>query len=198
MKAIRPRPTAVLLSLVLIGTASLYAGPNANQRDANRAPIQMTIRDMSLTLGEIRFLSVELTFDSSGNLTGAEVLRGPAEYRQRALQAVLAEEYTDPAANLRIDLRLIAPSDAALNQLVFVQPEYPPLARSARISGDVRLEAVVGRDGTIRDLSVVEGHNLLLRSALAAVRQWRYEPYLLNGTPVPVVTPITVRYSIDE
>jgi protein TonB len=75
-----------------------------------------------------------------------------------------------------------------------VQPDYPPLARQARIQGAVVLQAVISRDGTIENLQVLSGHPMLVPSALAAVRQWRYRPYFLNGEPVEVETQVTVNF----
>jgi len=75
-----------------------------------------------------------------------------------------------------------------------VKPGYPPLARQARISGEVRLEAVIGVDGTVQQLRVVSGHPLLSGAALEAVRQWRYRATTLNGKPVEVSTVISVRF----
>jgi len=75
-----------------------------------------------------------------------------------------------------------------------VEPVYPSLARQARISGAVELTGVIGVDGRIRELQVVNGHPLLARAALEAVRQWVYEPTLLNGKPVEVIAPITVNF----
>jgi periplasmic protein TonB len=75
-------------------------------------------------------------------------------------------------------------------------PEYPPLAKMARIQGTVRLEAVIAKDGTIQDLKVLSGHPLLVKSALDAVKQWRYQPTLLNGEPVEVVTEIDVNFTL--
>ncbi|HET9318509.1 MAG TPA: energy transducer TonB, partial [Bryobacteraceae bacterium] len=65
-----------------------------------------------------------------------------------------------------------------------VTPVYPPLARQARISGIVRLEAVIGRDGRIKSLHVAGGHPLLVHAAIEAVEKWVYQPTLLNGEPV--------------
>jgi protein TonB len=73
-------------------------------------------------------------------------------------------------------------------------PAYPPLARQARIQGNVVLHAIIDKDGTVTQLEVVSGHPLLVQSALAAVRQWRYQPTLLNGEPVEVDTTITVNF----
>jgi periplasmic protein TonB len=79
-----------------------------------------------------------------------------------------------------------------------VQPVYPALARQTRISGTVRLHAIIGKDGTIQQLEVMSGHPLLQQNALEAVRQWRYQPTLLNGEPVEVDTTIDVIFSLNQ
>jgi protein TonB len=79
-----------------------------------------------------------------------------------------------------------------------VQPAYPPLARSARIQGTVVLQAVISKQGTIENLSVLSGHPMLVQAALDAVRHWRYRPYILNSEPVEVETQITVNFSLAE
>ena len=79
-----------------------------------------------------------------------------------------------------------------------VQPLYPPLARQTRISGTVKLHAIIGKDGAVQQLQVVSGHPLLVQSALDAVRQWRYQPTLLNGDPVEVDTEIDVIFSLAQ
>lgn len=75
-----------------------------------------------------------------------------------------------------------------------VQPAYPPLARSARIQGQVVLAAVISKAGTIDDLRVLSGHPMLVRAAIDAVSQWRYRPYILNNEPIEVETQITVNF----
>jgi protein TonB len=77
-----------------------------------------------------------------------------------------------------------------------VPPPYPTLARSARIQGDVVLKAIIDKQGNIQDLQLVSGHPMLVPSAIDAVRQWRYRPYLLNGQPVEVETTITVIFTL--
>ena len=79
-----------------------------------------------------------------------------------------------------------------------VQPSYPPLARQTRISGTVRLHAIIGKDGAVKELQLESGHPLLVQSALDAVRQWRYQPTLLNGEPVEVDTTIDVIFSLNQ
>jgi protein TonB len=79
-----------------------------------------------------------------------------------------------------------------------VQPQYPPLARQTRISGTVRLHAIISKDGSVQSLSVESGHPLLVQAALDAVRQWRYQPTTLNGEPVEVDTTIDVIFSLNQ
>ena len=75
-----------------------------------------------------------------------------------------------------------------------VEPLYPHIAAISGIQGQVKLHAIIGRDGRIQSLSAVSGHPLLVRAALEAVEQWRYRPYVLNGETVEVETLITVNF----
>ncbi len=79
-----------------------------------------------------------------------------------------------------------------------VTPLYPFLAKQARVQGTVRFEAVVGKDGTIQSLQLISGHPLLVPASSEAVRQWLYEPTLLNGEPVEVVTQIDVQFFLSD
>jgi protein TonB len=78
-----------------------------------------------------------------------------------------------------------------------VKPQYPPLARQARIQGSVVLQAVISKEGTIQNLRMVSGHPMLAPAAIDAVKQWRYKPYFLNGEPVEVETQITVNFTLS-
>ena len=83
------------------------------------------------------------------------------------------------------------------NVIYRVQPQYPSLARQARIQGSVELRAIISKAGTIENLIVVSGHPMLTRSAIDAVRQWRYRPYLLNNETIAVETEITVNFMLS-
>ena len=76
------------------------------------------------------------------------------------------------------------------------KPEYPPLARQARIQGTVVLHAIIDKEGRVSQLEVVSGHPLLVQSAIEAVKQWRYKPTQLNGDPVEVDTTIQVTFQM--
>ena len=79
-----------------------------------------------------------------------------------------------------------------------VQPLYPPLARQTRISGTVRLHAIIAKNGTVEQLEVISGHPLLVQAALDAVRQWKYQATTLNGEAVEVDTTIDVIFSLNQ
>jgi len=77
-----------------------------------------------------------------------------------------------------------------------VQPDYPPLARQARVQGTVVLAATISEQGRIENLQVTSGSPMLVAAAIEAVRRWRYRPFLLNGEPVEVSTSITIVFSL--
>jgi protein TonB len=77
-----------------------------------------------------------------------------------------------------------------------VQPNYPPLARQARIQGVVVLQAQISKEGAIENLQLISGHPMLAPAAIEAVKQWKYKPYLLNGEPVEVETQVQVNFTL--
>jgi protein TonB len=79
-----------------------------------------------------------------------------------------------------------------------VPPVYPALAKQARVSGVVHLDAIIAKDGTIQELHSLGGPALLLQAAMDAVRQWTYRPTMLNGEPVMVETTIDVNFTLNQ
>jgi len=77
-----------------------------------------------------------------------------------------------------------------------VEPTYPPVAQQAHIQGAVVLAALIDRGGNVQSLQVVSGHPLLVRAAIDAVKQWRYQPLLVNGQPIEVETTVTVNFHV--
>jgi TonB family protein len=75
-----------------------------------------------------------------------------------------------------------------------VIPVYPAIASRIGLQGDVKLHAIIARDGTVQSLNLISGHPLLAPAAMDAVRQWKYRPYVLNGQAVEVETYITVTF----
>jgi len=78
------------------------------------------------------------------------------------------------------------------------EPVYPPIARTARVSGTVELHATITRNGTIKDLQAVNGPLMLRQAAMEAVRNWRYKPYTLNNQPTDVETTINVVFTLTN
>jgi TonB family protein len=119
---------------------------------------------------------------------------------------------TDPASRLKV-VRLgrdtenvsvpqngtlqVNPGVMASQIVTKTQPVYPQEAKDAKLSGAVVLDAVIGKDGTIKSLHLVSGPDVLAKSAWVAVKGWTYKPYLLNGEPVEVETTITVHYHLN-
>jgi protein TonB len=109
------------------------------------------------------------------------------------LPAPSAGDYATPPGRIRVG--------GGVQQTKLVsqpRPTYPLEAKQARIQGVVKLSAIIGKDGAIQHLEVVSGHPLLIPSALDAVRQWVYQPTLLNGQPVEVMTDIDVNYTLAQ
>jgi TonB family protein len=79
-----------------------------------------------------------------------------------------------------------------------VNPAYPPIAENARVQGVVILEAVIGTDGRVADARVLRSIPLLDQAAIDAVRQWEYQPTLLNGAPIPIIMTVTVQFALAE
>jgi TonB family protein len=79
-----------------------------------------------------------------------------------------------------------------------VQPQYPVAARLMHIEGTVRLQAIIGKDGRVRDVEILSGNPILAQAALAAVREWRYRPTELNQEIVEVETEITVNFILQQ
>jgi TonB family protein len=121
------------------------------------------------------------------------------------------QAYRDPDGSIAGDALPVRPSSSrppttrepyfkvssgvmASNLISDPAPDYPAVARLAHIQGQVILQAVVSRDGTVSATHVLSGHRLLRGAAVDAVRRWRYHPYLMDGHPVDVATIITVDF----
>ena len=103
---------------------------------------------------------------------------------------------TPPPAVDAHPIRVSAGAQAAI--LIYqVKPVYPPIARQLRVQGVVVLEAVISKEGTIESLRTVSGHQLLNQAALDAVKQWRYQPTLLSGEPVAVITTVMATFTLQ-
>lgn len=109
----------------------------------------------------------------------------------------LRMDVTEPSTQSP-DHKAIQVKPDALTIVSKVPPVYPVDAKKAKITGSVVLTAIIGRDGEVENLRVVSGPSALQQSALDAVRQWHYKPFLLNGNPVEVETTINIVYMLAK
>jgi protein TonB len=86
----------------------------------------------------------------------------------------------------------------AANLVSSPKPSYPTLASITRTQGNVVMQAVISKSGTVEHLHVIEGHRLLRGAAKSAVRNWRYRPYKIGGVPVEVATIVSVDFSLHR
>lgn len=187
--------------LSFVGAVALLTCPSVvafGQRTVQLPRVGLLAVDDAFQPGETEAVEVELVFNETGELVESRVLEGRDDLRRRAIQIALADELDVQAERVRVQVRFASPEDADMYPSLYIEPKYPPFARTARQTGDVMLEAVIDPGGRVSRVSVTDGPPLLRSAAVDAVRQWRYEPYVLNGVPVSVVTPIRVRFSLRD
>ncbi len=122
-------------------------------------------------------------------------------YVDGAFRIILTPEYSSETASQpgKSPSKIPAGASVQAARLVCrVPPYYPEEARVQRISGTVRLHAIIGKDGSVRQLEVLSGPSELATASLQAVRLWRYRPTLLAGEPVEVDTTIDVIFSLNN
>ena len=94
-------------------------------------------------------------------------------------------------------MRIRVGGNVALAMIInMVQPIYPPIAKTAHISGTVVLHCIIAKDGKMLQVEYVSGPPLLMKAAMDAVKQWTYKPTLLNGKPVEVDTTVSVVFDL--
>jgi TonB family protein len=113
---------------------------------------------------------------------GKVVYRSPPEHRTTAPGARATWEGSKDVSRTRLIHR--------------IEPEYPPEARTQGIQGSVNLDVQIGADGAVHNITVVSGDPVLGEAAVAAVRQWRYRPYSVDGRPVEMQTRIRIRFTL--
>jgi TonB family protein len=120
----------------------------------------------------------------------AELVPGTSGVSQ-VPQGVLSTQHDLPTVALRMSQGV---TGGVLSHRV--SPTYPQQARLLRIEGAVQLDATVGEDGNVHDVKVVKGDRILAGAAVVAVQQWRYQPFALNGKPVPMHTQVTIQFKL--
>ena len=164
---------------------------------------------------------IRVQIDERGLVSDSHVVSGPEALQQAALTAVRQWTFSKDArlpANTEVTISFrvdegtaqgFPPTDGvqrirvggnvqSTNLITKIPPMYPPEAKRDRVQGRVRLNVLIGEDGSVKDVVLIEGEPVLADAAIPAVRQWIYNPTLLNGQPVEVVTQVDVNFTLLE
>ena len=125
-----------------------------------------------------------------GGVSGGVLTEMPTSARSVPILAKSPEPM--PVKRMRVASRV-----AEANLIHDVPPQYPPEAGRARVEGTVVLMAVIGADGTVKDVRIESGLPILAQAAIDAVKQWRYKPYVIDGEPVEVDSRITINFNLS-
>ena len=136
---------------------------------------------------------------SDSNVTGPPVI-GNIGDSSSAITSLLSPDDVRPLLRPPTPVHHTAPVSVIMegNLIHKVEPRYPVIAKQVGIQGTVVIKALISRNGTIAHAAAESGQPLLVGAALAAVREWKYKPYYLNGEPVEVETEITVNFVLNR
>lgn len=129
---------------------------------------------------------------------GKEVFRMPPGEGEATPSSAGQGSETRPASSAAATRLVLSPAAAERSLLHRVEPEYPVEARQQQVQGAVALVVSIAADGSVEDASVVSGPPQLARAAIDAVKQWRFRPHLVNGSPVEMETKITLNFRLPQ
>jgi protein TonB len=164
--------------------------PEAGRGGLKRTHVFSGIVSSTIALDDV--LPETGSFDEDGEGVPSGVQIGIPDYAGD-WPSVETREAAEPSGPVRVGGSVTAPKKTR-----HVNPTYPPIAAAARVQGTVVLEARIDERGEVVNLRVLVSIPLLDAAALDAVRQWRYEPTLLNGSPVPVLMSVSVRFELGR
>jgi TonB family protein len=168
----------------------------ADTMDRVRAEVRAFDEHLNVATGKAQNGEVTVTIMMPGSAVSGEMLGGVPGGVLGSVPAGSAPAFPPAADGTK---RITIGGNVQQAKLVAQpRPVYPPLAKQARISGVVHLQAIIGKEGNVINLAVISGHPLLIPSALEAVQQWVYQTTLLNGEPVEVITQIDVNYTLAD
>jgi TonB family protein len=205
--AIAPHLAQTFLELDVAGVSEIHAYRFEDScDDAASADAFGTLvsRVQPIPLYDLRFVKG----DNSAHLFPIVYVDGAFRFVLPPSIKVPEQPRTQPASAKQESAVLDSAGDSALlkvDRLVQqtklthrVAPVYPGIAMKEHLQGEVLLQVVLAKDGTVREIRAVEGPCSLAKSALEAVRQWRYTPTLSNGSPVEVLTEISLDFQLNQ
>jgi len=173
---------------------TILIGPHDRRTATTPAPVAVVdVSSASSRIARGSFDEIEQAWLAGGDNALSGGPRGGAQMRASDSVAAIVTPATGsgPAGPVRVGGNIRPPT-----RIAFAEPIYPQTARAAGVQGVVILELVIGADGAVANTRVLRSIPLLDQAAIDAVRQWRYEPTLLNGVPTPVIMTATVNFSL--
>ncbi|MGP8225374.1 MAG: energy transducer TonB [Terracidiphilus sp.] len=194
-----PHQVQMTVNQVPAGTA---AGPAPNSQPDNNEhaakPAQgqndtthdQVAAQTDIPQGSKKQTAASMPSSGSSGTARANGSEGSHRVANRETQSTDREEASNP---------VVVSADAAAGRLMESRiPIYPPIARASGVSGTVKLDAIISKDGTVKDLRVVSGPAQLRDAAVHAVRAWVYRPFMVHNEPTEVQTTINVVFSLDR
>lgn len=178
---------------------AIQVQPDYQRAYENRAKAYMKMQDYARAIADYT-AAIELGPTRWQYEQRAEAKRALGDAAGAEADLTRAQELPSPppaGANFQSSPGRIAvePSVLAANLVKKVDPEYPELARQAKVSGTVRFRVIVGKDGAVQDMQLISGHPLLVAAARDALRQWVYKPPMVNGQAVELEATVDVIFS---
>lgn len=176
-------------------TRSLESRSAAARNDEVRtAPAESVESPKKPTLGDVKLAAPTLSAKAADaeNVAAPHFGAGTPGAGDPADTGLIAANSAEPAAPVPVG------GDVKSARLLHaVPPVYPPIAKSQRIAGDVKMDALVDGTGHVTAMKIVSGPVLLHQAAKDAVKQWRYQPAMLDGKPVPMHLTVTVQFRLQ-
>ena len=181
------------LSKLAISSDSLVAQSDGSSSAASAAKSGKKSKFGRLHLAAPKLSRHASAADSATNLAPSfNELNGDAMPNDAADMNVLANKSNQPSAPIPLGGNVVP-----ARLLSSVAPVYPQLARSQRLSGEVKIDALIGANGHVSATKVISGPALLQQAAMDAVRNWNYQPATLNGQPVSMHLTVTVQFKLQ-
>lgn len=165
-----------------------------NLESANATPVEPVEQQKKPALGKVKLAAPTVNANGAGaeDVAAPHFGSGAPAIGDAANAGMIAGGSGEPAAPVPVG------GDVKSARLLHgVPPVYPPIAKSQRISGDVKMDALVDPTGRVTTMKIVSGPVLLHQAAKDAVRQWRYQPAMLDGKPVPMHLTVTVQFRLQ-
>jgi len=165
-----------------------------NPESANATPVEPVEQQKKPALGQVKLATpmVNAKGVSAEDVAAPHFGSGAPLSGDPANAGLMAGSSSEPAAPVPVGGEV-----RSARLLHGIPPVYPPIAKSQRISGDVKLDALVDATGHVTTMKIVSGPVLLHQAAMDAVHQWRYQPAMLDGKPVPMHLTVTVQFRLQ-